>query len=85
MLLPVLAARGFGFSPDALPDAALAGLNVGLAAALGCVLTQARARQGQLLTPTRWEPLMGVADFGHKCEHAYTHVTPNPSPWTRKA
>ena len=62
------ARRGFGFDPDPLPDAALAGLNVGLAAALGCALTQARTRQGQLATPTRWEPLLGVAGYGRKCE-----------------
>ena len=62
-----LSLRGFGFDPNNLTTGTLGGMNAGLAAALGCVVLTAQARQKASITSTRWEPLLGMGDHGSDC------------------
>lgn len=45
----------------------LGGMNVGLAAALGCIVSTAQAKQKASITSTRWEPLLGTANYANNC------------------
>lgn len=64
-LAPIgLSLRGFGFDPNNLTSGVIGGMNAGLAAALGCVISNAQTRQKASITSTRWEPLLEMADHG---------------------